>query len=257
MPLDRTSTRALYQQLADKLRMHVYTGDLAAGRELPSEHELMAEYDASRSTIRAALGLLVNEGLIATSGRGGRYFVRERAPLLFVASRSESKKRRDITARDAWVTDVIEQGRNPKQVIDVSIVHPPKEIASRLGLDEGETAVARRRFRYVDDVPYGTSISYFPLAIVRGSEIVEPTDIERGTNRVLAELGHEQVRYVDQITARMPTSDEVSALEIPAGTPIYEHVRTGYDTNDCAVRVAVSVLPSDKHIIQYELTSGN
>ena len=32
MPLDRTSTRALYQQLADKLRMHVYTGELAAGR---------------------------------------------------------------------------------------------------------------------------------------------------------------------------------------------------------------------------------
>jgi GntR family transcriptional regulator len=136
-------------------------------------------------------------------------------------------------------------------------VHPPKEIAARLGLDDGETAVARRRFRYVDDIPYGISISYFPLAIVRGSEIVEPTDIERGANRVLAELGHEQVRYVDQITARMPASDEVSALEIPAGTPIHEHVRIGYDADDLAVRVAVSVLPSDKHIIQYELSSGS
>ncbi|MEA2589708.1 MAG: GntR family transcriptional regulator, partial [Actinomycetota bacterium] len=52
--LDRRGDRALYLQIADQLREQIVTGKLAPGSRLPSEHSLMAAYDASRDTVRKA-----------------------------------------------------------------------------------------------------------------------------------------------------------------------------------------------------------
>ena len=252
MSINPLSTQALYRQLADLLRREIYSGALPPGAQLPTERELMDVHRASRNTVRLALGELVNEGLVVSS-RGRGHFVRDSRPLLFHATRSESSERRATNASDAWVSDVIEQGRTPRQSIEVAIVEPPAAVAALLGIDDGATTAVRRRIRFVDDEPNSLSSSYFPLDIVRDSEIVNPQDIIRGANKVLDELGHAQVRYLDRITARMPTPDEIDALHIGAGTPVQEHTRTGYDGEERAVRVAVTVLPADRHVIQYEL----
>ena len=252
MTINPLGGQALYRQLADLLRREIYSGALSPGAQLPTERELMDLHNASRNTVRLALGELSNEGLIVSS-RGRGTFVRERRPLLFHATRSESSERRATSAADAWVSDVIEQGRTARQDIEINIVEPPPTIAGLLGLDEGTSAAVRRRIRFVDDEPNSLSSSFFPLEIVRDSEIVSPHDIIRGANKVLDELGYAQVRYVDRITARMPTPDEVDTLRIGAGIPVQEHIRTGYDASDRAVRVAVTVLPADRHVIQYEL----
>jgi GntR family transcriptional regulator len=60
---------------------------------------------------------------------------------------------------------------------------------------------------------------------------------------------------VDDIWARMPNSSEAEMLQLELGTPVVVYVRVGYDESDTPVRVAVSVLPSDKHLIRYELES--
>ncbi|GAA3307498.1 UTRA domain-containing protein [Nonomuraea dietziae] len=97
----------------------------------------------------------------------------------------------------------------------MQIVSPVEEIASRLELGDADLAVVRRRLRFVDGQPYNTNDSYFPRDLVRGSEIERPGDIARGANRVLEELGHGQVRVVDDIMARMPNQSEARAP--PAG----------------------------------------
>jgi GntR family transcriptional regulator len=252
LPINPLSGQALYRQLADLLRRDIYSGTLKPGAQLPTERELMDRHSASRNTVRLALGELTNEGLIVSS-RGRGTFVRDSRPLLFHATRSESAERRAASATDAWVSDVIEQGRTARQAIEVAIVEPPAAIAALLGVDDSATVAVRRRIRFVDDEPNSLSSSYFPLDIVRDSEIVNPQDITRGANKVLDDLGYAQVRYLDRITARMPTPDEVDALRIGAGIPVQEHTRTGYDASDRAVRVAVTVLPADRHVIQYEL----
>jgi GntR family transcriptional regulator len=53
-----------YRAIADELRRRVEAGEFAAGRTLPSESELSAAYEASRVTIRKALELLRDEGLV-------------------------------------------------------------------------------------------------------------------------------------------------------------------------------------------------
>ena len=53
------------------------------------------------------------------------------------------------------------------------------------------------------------------------------------------------------IIAGMPRSDEAARLGIAAGTPVAEHIRTGYTAEDKPVRVMISIVPGDTLILQY------
>jgi GntR family transcriptional regulator len=211
----------------------------------------MEDHGVSRNTVRLALGELVNEGLVTRTPRRGTV-VRDRRPLLIYPQR-ELEPQPTEELREAFAFAVAQEGREPSQLIEVLTVTPVEEIASRLELSEGELAVVRRRLRFVDGQPYNTNDSYFPRDLVANSEIARPGDIARGANRVLEELGHEQVRVVDDIWARMPNQEEAERLQLELGTPVVVYVRVGYDRADMPVRVAVSVLPADKHLIRYEL----
>ncbi|MFJ2868809.1 GntR family transcriptional regulator [Kitasatospora sp. NPDC087314] len=240
----------MYQQIADVLRQRIASGDLVAGDRLPTEAELSEEYEVGRGTARQALGMLVNEGLIV-SARPRGYFVRERRPMVF-RPQAEFRARPYSEEMDAFVTEHSADGREASQRIDVSIVEPPASVAKRLNLEPGELTAVRQRVRWLDGEPFNLNDSYFPLSIVQDSEIMRPADIVRGANKVLAELGHLQVRAIDELYVRMPTPEEAKRLELGAGTPVAEHVRTGYTAEGRPVRVAVSILPGDRHVITYE-----
>lgn len=62
--LNRKSHTPLYIQLADHLRKQIITGAIKVGDKLPSETEMIKEYKLGRLTIRDALSVLLNEGLI-------------------------------------------------------------------------------------------------------------------------------------------------------------------------------------------------
>jgi DNA-binding GntR family transcriptional regulator len=60
-------------RIASELRRQVETGEIPAGDMLPSEPALSSQFSVARGTIRAALALLVRDGLIEViPGRGRR-----------------------------------------------------------------------------------------------------------------------------------------------------------------------------------------
>ncbi|MFI6812100.1 GntR family transcriptional regulator [Nonomuraea sp. NPDC050328] len=237
--------------MAAILRQAIYSGVYRPGDVLPTEEKLQEQYGVSRNTARNALTMLLNEGLITRTPRIGSV-VRERRALLIHPQR-ELEPQPEGEIREAFATAVQAEGRGFSQDITIQILRPEDEIASRLELGDEEFAVVRRRLRFVDGQPYNTNDSYFPERIVAGSEIARPGDIRRGANRVLEELGHKQVRVVDDIQGRMPTHLESEQLKLDVGTPVLVYTRVGFDAGDTPVRVAVSVFPADKHLIRYEL----
>jgi DNA-binding GntR family transcriptional regulator len=69
--VDRMSEVPTYRQLAGELRRLISTGQLKRGDRLPSIHELMAETGLAQNTIRSAVAVLREEGLVVTApGRG-------------------------------------------------------------------------------------------------------------------------------------------------------------------------------------------
>ena len=239
-----------HRQIADELRARIARGELAPGAQLPSEAELGQEYGASRTTIRAALATLTNEGLTASeTGRGS--FVRERQHLVY-RPQEEFRPQPASPEMDAFMAARVAEGRTPSQTIDVAIVVPPPAVAERLALADGAVAVVRRRVRSLDGEPYYINDSFFPLDLVNGSAIMSPADIARGASAVLTELGHHQVRALDEVYVRMPAPDEVHRLSLGPGTPVAEHVVTGFTEAGLPVRVVINVLPGDRHAIVWE-----
>src|SRR5512132_4007754 len=68
---------AKYRQVADDLRGAIERGEVSPGEQLPGESELGDVYGVSRLTIRQALSLLRNEGLVIIE-KGKRPTVRPR-----------------------------------------------------------------------------------------------------------------------------------------------------------------------------------
>jgi DNA-binding GntR family transcriptional regulator len=153
---------------------------------------------------------------------------------------------------DRFMAEHSEGGRKPDQSIGVEIVDAPDDVAKRLQLEPGEAVVVRRRVRTLDGEPYNINDSYYPLSLTQDTEIMQPGDIARGANEVLAEQGYEQVRALDEFYVRMPTPDEVRRLDLGPGTPVAYHIATGVTDEDMPVRVVLNVLPGDRHVIVYE-----
>src|SRR3954464_5377504 len=63
-----------FPDLADQLRDRIAAGTVGVGGALPGETELAREYGTSRMTVRRALDVLRQEGLV-TSRRGAGWFV--------------------------------------------------------------------------------------------------------------------------------------------------------------------------------------
>jgi GntR family transcriptional regulator len=64
------------ERVEGAIRNKIASGDLAPGDRLPSERTLVADLDASRTTVRLVLMRLVAEGVIRAE-HGRAYFVCE------------------------------------------------------------------------------------------------------------------------------------------------------------------------------------
>ena len=77
VPVDHRDPTPLYVQLAASLRADITAGKLAPHDPIPSESYLEQEHGVSRQTVRRAMAMLREEGLIYTLPQRGS-FVAER-----------------------------------------------------------------------------------------------------------------------------------------------------------------------------------
>ena len=254
MSLNPADPRPLYHQLAAELRAQIYAGDLAPGAQMPTEAELCTRYDTARNTVRLALALLRTEGLI-TSQRGRGSFVRGDSPVRFYATLSGSRKKRlEANKRhDTFSQQIRALGRTAKQVSTVEIVQADDRTGPKLAIDPGASIAVRRRVMYADGEPLQLGDSYYPLDIVQDSKLMGTADITEGSDQVLEDLGHTPTRYEDEITWRMPTAAEATALHLGNGIPVGQVERLSYDQNDQPIELYVMTLPADRHVLLYEV----
>jgi len=240
---------ALYQKIADDLRGRVLDGELGPGAKLPTEQELMKLHGVSRNTVRMAIAALVNEGLIATQpGRGGGAFVRDRIMLTYYASR-ENSHGSEHTAEFERV--IRAQAAEPGEEFGLSVLEAPAALAERLHVPEGSSLVRRRIVRSADNEPVFRQDSYYPQDLAAGTRVMEPRSLSGGIVAELARAGHVEIGFYDELTAEMPSPDEVGVLKLRPGVPVLKHWRTGYSL-DRPIRVTVTMFAADRNRLVYE-----
>jgi GntR family transcriptional regulator len=250
--IDPASDRAVYKQIADHLRTAMGRGSLHEGAQLPSEAQLMEHYGVARMTIRNALRVLQDEGLVtAEHGRG--VYVRARPPVRRLASdRFAQRHRKEGMA--AFTVEAAQVGATPEvDMLTVSTAGAPEEIAERLGLADGAEVVIRSRRYLLDGKPAETAVSYIPADLAKGTPIADPNPGPGGIYARLEEQGHTLARFTEDVSARMPTPDETRILGLRPGVPVFHLVRTAHDLDGRAVEVCDTVMAADAYVLSYEL----
>jgi GntR family transcriptional regulator len=250
--LDPSSDRPVYKQIADHLREAIADGRLSEGDQLPSEAQLMEHYGSARMTVRNAIRELLDEALV-TSEHGKGVYVRRRPPVRRLASdRFARRHRKDGKA--AFITEAAQVGSVPQvDRIKVYEATPPSEMADRLKLDTDAQVVVRSRRYLLDGRPMETAVSYIPADLASGTPISDPNPGPGGIYARLEEQGHLLERFTEDVSARMPTPEESTALNLPSGVPVIHLVRTAYDIDGRPVEVCDTVMAADAYVLSYEL----
>lgn len=242
----------LYRRIAEDLRTQISTGALAPGSQLPTEQELGEQYSVSRNTVRLAIGMLANEGTIAsTPGRGT--FVRDNTVISYHASWAESQDRHGSDRADAYHAEVELQGHSSEyREFSMRVVPADADLATRLDVDADSALVSRSFVRVVDGEPSSLQDSYYAMDVAQECGLLTPRDIPGGTIRAMADHGYGEVGYVDELTARMPTPDEARRLRLGTGSPVLVYVRTTY-TKERPLRTTLTIFAADRNRVVYEL----
>jgi GntR family transcriptional regulator len=144
----------LYYQLANLLTEKIVSHELLTGDRLPTEVELVQQYGISRITVRQALRLLEEEGLIRREvGRGT--FVTDYRPFTGGLKVEGS------------LEDVISLGQNPVKVLSVQTVKASPDDAEKMGIHPGDPIIRATRIRLYHDQPYSYIINDLPAEIGR------------------------------------------------------------------------------------------
>jgi GntR family transcriptional regulator len=251
---------AMYQRIADDLLDRISAGEFVPGGRLPTEQQLIGHYEASSTTVRAALKALASAGIVETR-HGAGTFVVDRQLLSINATHTEDLDRREgITAQDSWSTDVLAAGRSPRQRFECGIVPATAELAELLGVDVGDALTMRRCWRSIDGTPASVETSLFPRWLVEKlPRLGEPHDISQGTTSYVAEQGHPMTFHQDHLSARPFTREEAVFFEAPPGVAGLIRTRVSYDEPGGRVlRYTPTVYRSDLHEVVYDVAGrGN
>lgn len=250
--IDPSSDRPVYKQIADLLRAAIVGGELPAGRQLPSEQELVDAHGVARGTIRQAVMLLRSEGLIEVQhGRGS--FVRARPPVRRLGY-DRFARRHWQRGKAPYLADLEGEGRVPGvEVLEVGRSGAPEQVAELLSLDPGAEVLVRRRRYLADGTPMQIATSYIPWSIADGTQMAQADSGPGGIYARLEEAGHRLKRFTEEVAARMPTQDEARALRLGSGVPVIRLLRVAYDTAGLAVEVCDTVMAADRYVLSYEL----
>jgi GntR family transcriptional regulator len=253
--IDAGSDRAVYRQIADHLRAAISKGRLREGDQLPSEVALMNHYGVARMTIRNALRVLQDEGLItAEHGRG--VYVRAKPPVRRLASDRFAQRHRK-EGKAAFLAEAEQSEARPTvDMIKVSESRPSADVAERLGLADGDRVVIRSRRYSLDGKPVETAVSYIPADLARGTPIAEANPGPGGIYARLEERGHTLARFTEEVSARMPAPEEARLLSLSPGVPVFRLIRTAFDSDGRAVEMCDTIMAADAYLLAYELPAN-
>ena len=72
-PFEPTPLRLMYEQVAEHIAARIEAGELAPGSKLPPERELAGQYGVAYNTMRSAMEILRDRGLVVTMHGRGTY----------------------------------------------------------------------------------------------------------------------------------------------------------------------------------------
>lgn len=224
-----------YLDVADQLRSEIAAGRMGA---LPSEAALGDGHGVSRVTVRRALEVLRDEGLVA-SRRGAGWFV-------------ATDPVRQTLGRVTTIESALQAAgaRPERKVLEFAFEPASAEVAKVFGLAADAEVLRVVRLNLADGEPFALVTVWLPAAL--GSD-VSRADVERATFFDLLPLhGVETGRVVQTIAATGADRVEARHLGMSIGEPLLACRRVTYDRSGAAVMCSEHRYPAQSTAFEVE-----
>jgi GntR family transcriptional regulator len=137
-------------------------------------------------------------------------------------------------------------------LVDLATVPAPADVAERLEITAGDPVVRRTLHMFASDRPVQLATSYIPLAVAGSQDIALPDTGPTGLYKRLAARGYPVARFVEEIEARQPRTDEAAFLGLTEAQHVLEVARIAYTKDDMPIETVINAFPSQQWRLSYE-----
>ncbi|MBW2062747.1 MAG: GntR family transcriptional regulator [Deltaproteobacteria bacterium] len=209
------------------------SGQLKASDNFPSERELREEFGVSTITIRQALKILENEGLIRREQGRGTFITEQDHNKLYIE----------------WSGSVHDffnpAGQHKPVITSKTIIRADSQTAMEMGLQEGEELyLLEGTQRLFTDKPQGLYLkAYFPKEI--GEKI--PVEELKGRLFITAlQISSEELTQIIQAMSATTATKKIAAImKLQEGSPILINKLTFISKKHHVVGIAIWHIPGD------------
>ncbi|MFJ3630479.1 GntR family transcriptional regulator [Streptomyces albidoflavus] len=220
---------AQYRAIADDLREGISSGRYPPGTKLPRMQDIASKYEVSDITVRKALAVLRQEGLVESRGRGGQV-VREHPDRARLITRHRQIERDEL---GYFSGPEVQQWRalpwpDGEQATRIEQTEPPADVGSILGA-VGPLTVRRRLIGDPAEPAHRQlADSWLPPWITEGVPALSGETGKGGMYDRVEEWAGRGLAWREEVSVRMPTPEEAATLLMPDGTPLLRVVRVTY-----------------------------
>jgi DNA-binding GntR family transcriptional regulator len=211
--VDRSSPVPLWSQVAQQFEQAIVDGSLKPGDKLDTEVSLARRLGLSRPTMRQAIQLLVDKGMVVRKRGVGTQVVHGRV-------------RRPLELTSLY-DDLSAAGERPRTRILALHREPASpEVAHELQVDPGAPVWLLDRLRYLGDEPLALMRNHLDAELVD----LEAYDLEAdGLYACLRRSGLVMTLARQRISSRRATVQEAALLAETRGAPLLTMQRTSFD----------------------------
>jgi GntR family transcriptional regulator, phosphonate transport system regulatory protein len=204
---DLASGVALWRQVADGIERGIADGTFAPGERLPGETEIAETYRVNRHTVRRALAILAERGLVRAERGSGTYVEAQRLAY-------------PLRSRTRFSEIVGAGGHEPRgQLIEATEDVATRELARELGLKTGTALIRIESVRSADRTPLCVSTTWLSAERFPGAGDVFAS--VRSMTKLLAHYGVRDYRRAStKITAAIADATDATRLDLALGRPV-------------------------------------
>ncbi len=225
---------ALWRQIADAIRLDIIGGKLESGDKLEGELSLAERFGVNRHTVRRALAVLEEEGVLrAEHGRGT--FVAEARRLSYPIGR-----------RTRFSEGLAGQVRQRSaELLSSKIERATPRLAEALAVKPGTRLLRQETVSFADGRPLARATGWFPEARFSG---IDRAYAETGSiTEALKRYGIDDYsRGTTRISARHATVEEVQALKLAPGAVVLVSDAVDLDAEGAPIHAMLTRFPADR-----------
>ncbi|QFT88150.1 HTH-type transcriptional repressor YvoA [Bacillus sp. THAF10] len=230
---------ALYLQIKKTLIHRIQEKIWLPNKLIPTEQELMKEFEVSRTTIRQAISMMVQDGLLER--QQGRGTIVKSQQLVGSLGRLKG-----------FAEEVLERGLTPyskllRAEFSTSLYHEKAMLQT-----EEPSILVIERIRFADDLPIAFERSCWPESI--GEMLMKEELNVANFYQILERNGVALRKANERISAMNATMHEADLLGIRAGEALIEMTRLSYGLDDNPIEYTRTKFRSDQYHYNVELT---